>query len=156
MRACAPATFAATLAATLALAALLGAVPPVARAGDPELAHTAWPDSFFGRVQVLAVLETLNADLLSHDSATLTLEHWCSQHHLASPAQISAQRIREVMKPADSAVRALLQVGADEPVRYRRVRLRCGQVEMSEADNWYVPSRLTSDMAQRLEQTDEP
>lgn len=142
--------------ATLMLAALAGAFPGGARAAEPEATQTSWPDSFFGRVQVLAVLQTLNADLLSHDSATLTLEHWCSAHHLASPAQISAQRIRDVTKPADAAVRALLQVGNDELVRYRRVSLRCGQVELSEADNWYVPSRLTGDMTQKLDQSDEP
>ncbi len=145
-----------TLGATLVLAALLATLPSGAPAADSEQAQTAWTDSFFGRVQVMAVLQTLNADLLSHDSATLTLEHWCSEHHLASPAQMSAQRIRDVMKPADGAMRALLQVGADEPIRYRRVSLRCGQVELSEADNWYVPGRLTPDMTQRLDQTDEP
>jgi hypothetical protein len=115
-----------------------------------------WPDSFVGRVEALAVLQSLNADLLSHDSATLTLERWCGQHHLASPAQISAQRVRDVNKPADPAIRKQLQVGADEVVRYRRVSLRCGEVELSEADNWYVPGRLSADMAQRLDQTDEP
>ena len=39
----------------------------------------AWPDTPLGRTQVLALIETLNADLLSHDSATLTLGRWCSR-----------------------------------------------------------------------------
>ena len=34
-------------------------------------------------------------------------------------------------------------IGPDEPVAYRHVRLRCGDHVLSEADNWYVPSRLT-------------
>jgi hypothetical protein len=33
-----------------------------------------WPASFVGRLEALALVESLNADLLSHESATLTLE----------------------------------------------------------------------------------
>jgi hypothetical protein len=32
----------------------------------------------------------------------------------------------------------------------------CGTHVFSEADNWYVPGRLTADMNQRLDSTDEP
>jgi chorismate-pyruvate lyase len=117
---------------------------------------SSWPDTFVGRVEALAVLQSLNADLLSHDSATLTLERWCGAHLLASPAQIRAERVADVDKPADETIRQQLQVGPDEVVRYRRVRLRCGEIELSDADNWYVPSRLTPDMTLRLDQTDEP
>src|SRR5580692_11918393 len=52
-----------------------------------------WPDSFVARVEALALLQTLNAELLSHDSATQTLEHWCDLHRLASPARIVAARV---------------------------------------------------------------
>jgi hypothetical protein len=53
-------------------------------------------------------------------------------------------------------VRRALRVGPAEPLRYRRVRLRCGTVVMSEADNWYVPRRLTPAMNLTLDTTDEP
>jgi hypothetical protein len=43
-----------------------------------------------------------------------------------------------------------------EPVRYRRVRLECGSLVLSEADNWYVPSRLTAEMNKLLDSTDTP
>jgi chorismate-pyruvate lyase len=115
-----------------------------------------WPDTYLVRVEALALLQSLNADLLSHDSATLTLERWCGEHHLASPASIHAQRVHDRDKPVDAAQRRLLQVGADEPVRYRRVRLVCGTVTLSEADNWYVPSRLTAQMQAQLENSDAP
>jgi chorismate-pyruvate lyase len=59
-------------------------------------------------------------------------------------------------RPANAAVRAELRVGPDEPVRYRHVRLRCGKVVLSEADNWYVPARLTAAMNATLQSTDEP
>jgi hypothetical protein len=96
----------------------------------------------------------LNADLLSHDSATLTLDRWCDVHRLASPAKVVAVRDRAANKEATPEVRKALAVGDDEPVRYRRVRLTCGAHVLSEADNWYVPSRLTEDMNQQLETTD--
>ena len=52
-----------------------------------------WPASFVGRLEALALIESLNADLLSHDSATLTLERWCADHRLADPARIVAERV---------------------------------------------------------------
>jgi chorismate-pyruvate lyase len=115
-----------------------------------------WPDSFVGRLEALAVVETLNADLLAHDSATLTLERWCADHRLADPARVVAERIREADKPASAEVRTALDVKPDEPLGYRRVRLKCGDRVLSEADNWYVPARLTPEMNHALETTDTP
>ncbi len=92
------------------------------------------------RVEALALLQTLNADLLSHDSATLTLERWCGVHRLASPARIVAVRVADVDKPASPEQRRELAVNSTEPIRYRRVKLLCGTVVLSEADNWYVPA----------------
>lgn len=113
------------------------------------------------RVELLALLQTFNADLLSHDSATLTLERWCADHHLAGnfpsdPPRIVARRIRDVVKPIPDDLRARLAVDAAEPVAYRHVQLVCGEHVLSEADNWYVPSRLTAEMNQRLDTTNEP
>jgi hypothetical protein len=116
----------------------------------------AWPDNFLSRVEALALLQTLNADLLSHDSAALTLEHWCEVHHLATPARITAQRVTDVDKPAGDEQRALLHVSATRSVRYRRVRLLCGSTELSDADNWYVPDRLTAQMNAQLDSSDIP
>src|ERR1041384_5995791 len=50
----------------------------------------AWPDSYVGRLQALALLQTLNAELLASRSATLTLEAWCREHRLANVATIVA------------------------------------------------------------------
>jgi len=117
---------------------------------------TAWPDSFVARVEALALLQTLNAELLSHDSATLTLEHWCGLHRLASPARIVAARVVGGDKPPSPEQRRDLGVGPTDPVRYRRVQLTCGAVVLSEADNWYVPGRLTTAMNELLDTTDTP
>ena len=59
-------------------------------------------------------------------------------------------------KPASAEVRAALDVKPDEPLGYRRVRLKCGDHVLSEADNWYAPARLTPEMNHVLETTDTP
>ncbi|NSZ16691.1 hypothetical protein [Agrobacterium vitis] len=117
-------------------------------------APAAWPDTPVSRLQAFAVLQTLNADLLSHDSATLTLDRWCSTHKLADGAKITAERIKDVDKPATGEIRAALKVADGDKVGYRRVRLKCGDRILSEADNWYVPARLTDDMNKVLDTTD--
>jgi hypothetical protein len=115
-----------------------------------------WSANFVARVEALALLETLNAELLSNDSATLTLEHWCDIHHLATPPRIKAVRVPGVEKPVSPEQRRVLRVTPSEAVRYRRVRLECGSMVLSEADNWYVPSRLSSEMNKLLDTTDAP
>jgi chorismate-pyruvate lyase len=126
------------------------------RANDQPTRPPPWPDTFLSRVEALALLQTLDADLLSHDSATLTLESWCGAHRLATTPRIVAERVADVDKPASAEQRRELGIGAGEPVRYRRVKLLCGDLVLSEADNWYVPARLTPDMNKILDDTDTP
>lgn len=116
----------------------------------------AWPDTALARTEALALLQTLNADLLSHDSATLTLERWCAAHGMASPAKVTAEPMQGASRDLPADLRAALGIGADEPVAYRRVALRCGGRTLSEAENWYVPARLTAAMNRTLETTDTP
>ena len=125
-----------------------------ARADGDGKRAPAWSNDFTARVEALALLQSLNAELLSHDSATLTLDHWCDAHHLASPAKIVAARDKAAAKEPTADQRRTLGVTATEPIRYRRVKLTCGAHVLSEADNWYVPSRLTPDMNHQLETTD--
>lgn len=108
------------------------------------------------RLEILALLQTLNADLLSHDSATLTLERWCADHRLAEPARIVAKRLHDAVKPIPDDLRTRLAVDSAEPIAYRHVQLTCGKHVLSVADNWYVPARLTAEMNQLLDTTDEP
>lgn len=135
----------------LVLAMLICAAPLAAR--EPA---QGWPDTPLSRTQALAELQTLNAQLLSHPSATLTLEHWCAAHHLAPEAKIVAHRVHGEDKPLPDGARALLGIGPNEPVRYRHVALSCGDVVLSDADNWYVPARLTADMNHQLDTSDVP
>jgi hypothetical protein len=143
---------AATCASLLATLTLWSA----AFAAEGAAAAPNWPDGFVPRLEAQLLLQTLNADLLSHDSATATLERWCADHRLASPARIVAERVQGVDKAPTEEQRRELAVTGDEPVRYRRVRLRCGSLVLSEADNWYVPGRLTADMNRALDTSDVP
>ena len=134
-------------------ASVLFAVLPTAH--PAPAAALQWPGDFTGRLAALALLETLNAELLSHPSATATLEHWCAEHKLAPTPKVTAELVRED-RPLPQADRARLQLAPGEPVHHRRVKLRCSGVVLSEADNWYVPSRLTPEMNRLLQQTDTP
>jgi chorismate-pyruvate lyase len=129
--------------------AILGLIGPAAPA-------RALPDSFVGRLEALALIETLNAELLSHASATETLTRWCKTNRLAPAAVIVARRVRGADKPADAQIRAELGAAADEPIGYRRVALTCGERVLSNADNWYRPLRLTAAMNEALDTTDIP
>lgn len=134
--------------ATACLALLL----PIAASAAPK---PFWPATPLARVEALAILQSLQADLLSHDSATLVLDDWCARHRLAPPGtKIVAEVDRTLDALPSTEVRALLRVGGGEPVRYRHVRLRCGALVLSEADNWYVPARLTPAMNEQLDTTD--
>lgn len=121
-----------------------------------EPAEARWPDDPYSRMKAMAMLQSLNADLLSHPSATLTLERWCGTHHLARDAKVVARVVRGASKPLPEGAREQLGIGADEPVRYRQVQLVCGGLVLSEADNWYVPGRLTEAMNRELEDSDTP
>ena len=114
------------------------------------------PDTFLARVEALALMETLSADILASRSATRALETWCAGHGMAEQPKIRAELIPGAPVPVSDAQRHRLAVGGDEPISYRRVRLLCGDHVLSEADNWYVPSRLTPEMNHLLETTDMP
>lgn len=126
----------------------------IARPWQPALAaERAWRGDFVARLEALALLQSLNAELLSHDSATLTLDRWCGAHQLAYPAKIVAELVGDDKRPSDEE-RRNLDVSSSEIIRYRHVRLRCGNHVLSEADNWYVPARLTVEMNHQLDTTD--
>ena len=130
--------------------ALFTQVPTYARESSP------WPDTFVARLQALALIQTLNAEILSSRSATLTLENWCRDHRLAAEPKILAHVVAGINKPPTAEQRQRLEVNAQDEVKYRRVQLRCGTRILSEADNWYVPGRLTPEMNRLLETTDTP
>src|SRR4051812_47811729 len=102
-------------------------------------------DGFIHRVEALAVLQTLRAELLGHDSSTAVLQSWC-EAYAAPGLKITAGRDPAPERPPSEAAAKALALKPGQPVRYRRVKLACSKTVLSEADNWYLPERLTPDM----------
>jgi chorismate-pyruvate lyase len=132
-------------------AAAVAAATPIGARAEP-----VWSQDFVSRVEVLALIQTLNASLLSSRSATATLEKWCADHKMAAEPKIVAMRNAGPDREPGEETRKRLALAPGEPVKYRRVALSCGGHVLSEADNWYVPGRLTSEMNRALETTDTP
>ncbi|CAN5656622.1 hypothetical protein BH10PSE14_BH10PSE14_44050 [soil metagenome] len=97
----------------------------------------------------------LNRRLLASTSATATMRAWCAEHGIADPA-IHAEVVKVTAPPATATQRRELQVNRREPLGYRRVRLGCAGHVLSEAQNWYVPARLTPAMNAVLDTSDTP
>lgn len=107
-------------------------------------------------VDAFAQVQALSAQLLASRSATLTLEAWCRDHHLADDPRIVAHLVPGPDAPPTAEQRRRLDVTDRDVVKYRHVDLQCGARVLSRADNWYVPARLTSNMNRTLETTDTP
>ncbi len=91
----------------------------------------------------------LHAALLSGHSATDVLEK-------LGGAKVTAHRSNEPPIPLRQSERALLHLPSNGNATHRRVELRIGDVTLSDADIWYVASRLPSAMVAALNSTDSP
>jgi hypothetical protein len=134
----------------VAAAAVLATIPAQAQRA-PE-----WPDALLTRTQALALVQGLNAEILAGRSATATLQKWCGDHGLAPEPRVSAEVLDGEPREPTAEQRQRLQADSGQVVRYRRVRLRCGGRVLSEAENWYLPGRLTADMNRALDTSDTP
>ena len=138
--------------------AILAATVHVALVAAPraQAPATAWPDTFVSRLEALALIQTLNADILASRSATQSLEKWCRDHQLAETPAIVARALRGGEQPPSAAQRQRLQIGEEDEVKYRRVQLLCGGRLLSQAENWYVPGRLSAEAPRLLDTTTTP
>lgn len=139
-----------------AAAAIIAIALPAGRAlaqGEPPL---RWPNTPAARAAAADRLSHLQADLSHQPSATRVLSAWCARYHGAADARITAEQVKGVQPPAPASVRQNLALHPGEPLGYRRVRLLCGQLVLSDAENWYVPDRLTPAMNALLNHTDTP
>lgn len=121
-------------------------------------APAPWPDTPVARLEALALMQSLNAEILASRSATFTLEKWCGDHRLSGTQEpkIVARQVEAKARPATAEQRQRLDVGPSEEIKVRHVQLLCGDHVFSEADNWYVPARLTTEMNRLLETTTTP
>jgi chorismate-pyruvate lyase len=106
--------------------------------------------------RLLALLQNLHDEILGSRSATFTLEQWCRDHGVAEPVIVVARSPLLAASVPDSDRLSRLRVAEDSAVRRRRVQLLCGGLVLCEADNWYVPGRLTAEMNHLLETSDIP
>jgi chorismate-pyruvate lyase len=116
----------------------------------------AEPVEAVDRADAAGLAAALQDRILAAPSATAVLEAWCAERGLSPEPRLVARRVAAPDKPPSAEQRRRLDVGEAEPVRYRRVRLACGDHVLSEADNWYVPARLTPEMNRALDETDAP
>lgn len=86
----------------------------------------------------------LRDELVAARSATGVLQRRCAEPIRAEVARTGPRL------SASPEQRARLAVGANEPVTYRSVVLKCGDRAVSFAQNWYVRSRLTPAMKTAL------
>jgi hypothetical protein len=133
------------------LCVLSAGVGPLAAQTAP-----ASPELLRARIDGRTQIETLSRRLLETDSATATIEKWCADHCMAAPAKIVARRVASPEKTPDAETRRRLRAESGEIIRYRHVQLVCGKHILSEADNWYVPSRLPAEANVMLETGDTP
>ena len=84
----------------LIVAGTLTAVVPLHAQEAPP-----WPNTFTARLEALAMIQTLNAEILGSRSATLTLENWCRSHRLAEEPRILARQLTGVSKIATAEQR---------------------------------------------------
>jgi chorismate-pyruvate lyase len=101
-----------------------------------------------------AAYDAFDAELKAGPTATAALQRWCDTHGVTGT--VHAEVDRGAAKNPSAATTMRLQVKPGEHVAYRRVKLGCGGHVLSEADNWYVPSRLTPAMNAALESGDTP
>jgi chorismate-pyruvate lyase len=134
----------------IAAAVVLAAAPVQAQRAP------VWSDALLARTQALALVQGLNAEILASRSATATLEKWCREHDLALDPRVVAEVLAGEPRAPSADQRQRLRADSGEVVRYRRVRLRCGDHVLSEAENWYLPGRLTPAMNRALETSDTP
>jgi hypothetical protein len=128
----------------------------LALAGAARAEPQATSGGFVARLEALALIETLNGELLASRSATATLEKWCADHRLAADPKIVATPAQGAQKPPAPETLRRLGVERAEAVKYRHVELSCGAHVLSRADNWYAPERLAPEMNRALETSETP
>lgn len=111
--------------------------------------------SSFGAKAADARLAAFEAQLEANSSATAVLQGWCDAH-APKGTRMVAHQVQSTSVPPPADTRQALAVRPGEAVRYRRVQLMCGSHVLSNADNWYLPGKLTDTMNNTLEHTETP
>ena len=113
-------------------------------------------DDFAHKPSTAGRVALLTDRLLTGPSATAILEDWCRECGFAAEPILIALPVEVSRKVPTHLQCERLAVSGPDNVRYRRVRLTCGDLVLSEAENWYVPDRLTGAMNHILDTTTMP
>jgi hypothetical protein len=116
----------------------------------------SWPTDLTARLEATALLQSLNVELLTSESEKETLARWCVSHRLVSNPQIAIERVLDAEELPTAAQRTMLDTSAKESVRHRKVRVFCGSAVLLEADDWYLPSRVSPQVNALIESTELP
>ncbi len=112
------------------------------------------------RLMLASLINQMENRLLAESSATHTLEHWLREHGLLDGQEtLRAERETQAHRPCPPDLLGALDIPTSQSgqaLRYRKIRLVGHNRVYSEAENWFVPARLTSPMTETLEQTDTP
>lgn len=96
----------------------------------------------------------LAAQLAVNDSASVILKAECAQ--MAPGQTLRSVPLNTASPPHLPGISQRLKVGHLKALKRRHVSIRCGVIELSNAWNWYVPSRLTPEMNVLLDKTETP
>jgi hypothetical protein len=100
-------------------------------------------------------LAAFEAQLEANPSATAVLQSWCDAHTRPG-TRIVARQVQPAPIPPPADARQALAIKPGDAVRYRRVQLMCGGRVLSNADNWYLPGKLTDAMNDALDHSQTP
>lgn len=101
-------------------------------------------------------LEEFNRKLLQSDSATQLLDSWSGNGEAGVFEKVRAQKADGADELLPQIVREIFGGVAESSFVHRRVKLMRGTTVLSEAENWYLPSELTTEMNLALDNSDAP
>jgi chorismate-pyruvate lyase len=123
----------------------------------PPIQSNTVADTLTDRLYLAMLITRLENTLLAAPSATRALENWMAQAPAPIAGSLRVERARGPATPCPAAFAPLLGLPAEPaPLHYRKIRMTCGQLVLSEAENWYRADLLDADMQQALDTTDIP
>jgi len=96
----------------------------------------------------------LAVQLASGRSASIILNAKCAR--LAPGQSLRSVALDTASPPQILDIRRRLKVTRLDALKLRHVSIKCGEIELSNAWNWYVPSRLSAEMNKLLDTTETP
>jgi hypothetical protein len=140
--------------ALISLAAVSTAAATQRSTATPGFA--GWPTDITARLEATIFLQSLDVELLTSDTEELALDRWCTVHGLLSGSEMRIDRVIDAEESPSEAQRRTLAVSGNERVRHRKIRALCGATVVLEADEWFLPASVSSQLDAQLENSNWP